>query len=144
MGRRKKINKEQKPWYQWKNLKPKYELLQKIIQTIPNNNLYIKIDDYIIIGKSNQLTQTQSDLICQTAKSLMPWRKGPFELFGLDIDTEWKSYIKYNLIEKHFDITDKVKLNEVKIHAHVIYAQCTKFNAHIYIRLKRFQNNSTK
>jgi tRNA (mo5U34)-methyltransferase len=108
MGRRKKINKEQKPWYQWKNLKPKYELLQKVIQTIPNNNLYIKIDDYITIGKSNQLTQTQSNLIYQTAKSLMPWRKGPFELFGLDIDTEWKSYIKYNLIEKHFDITDKV------------------------------------
>ncbi len=28
-------------------------------------------------------------------RSLMPWRKGPFSLFGVDIDTEWRSDLKW-------------------------------------------------
>jgi tRNA (mo5U34)-methyltransferase len=38
---------------------------------------------------------------------MMPWRKGPFEIFDTFIDTEWKSNIKYNLLRKHFDLKDK-------------------------------------
>ncbi len=29
-------------------------------------------------------------------QGLMPWRKGPFSIFGVDIDTEWCSYMKWN------------------------------------------------
>jgi len=39
---------------------------------------------------------------------MKPWRKGPFELFDTFIDSEWRSFIKYNLLEKHFDLKDKI------------------------------------
>ena len=29
-------------------------------------------------------------------RQLMPWRKGPFSLFGVDIDTEWRSDMKWD------------------------------------------------
>jgi len=34
---------------------------------------------------------------------LHPWRKGPFELFGLHVDTEWRSDWKWNRIEPALD-----------------------------------------
>jgi tRNA (mo5U34)-methyltransferase len=29
-------------------------------------------------------------------QGLMPWRKGPFSIFGVDIDTEWRSHMKWD------------------------------------------------
>ena len=34
-------------------------------------------------------------------RQLMPWRKGPFEFFGVKIDTEWRSDWKWNRIAPH-------------------------------------------
>ncbi|MGI9317919.1 MAG: DUF1698 domain-containing protein, partial [bacterium] len=32
---------------------------------------------------------------------LHPWRKGPFNLFGLEIDSEWRSDLKWERIQEH-------------------------------------------
>jgi tRNA (mo5U34)-methyltransferase len=45
------------------------------------------------------------------AKSLKPWRKGAFKIDDLLIDSEWRSFIKYNLIEPSLNITDKSVLD---------------------------------
>ncbi|EKN3732760.1 tRNA 5-methoxyuridine(34)/uridine 5-oxyacetic acid(34) synthase CmoB [Yersinia enterocolitica] len=34
-------------------------------------------------------------------RALMPWRKGPFSLYGLDIDTEWRSDWKWQRVLPH-------------------------------------------
>lgn len=34
-------------------------------------------------------------------QALHPWRKGPFQLFGLLIDTEWRSDLKWQRLEPH-------------------------------------------
>jgi tRNA (mo5U34)-methyltransferase len=34
-------------------------------------------------------------------KSLRPWRKGPYNLFGINIDTEWRSDWKWNRLKMH-------------------------------------------
>lgn len=36
-----------------------------------------------------------------TLMALHPWRKGPFELFGLPIDTEWRSDWKWSRLKSH-------------------------------------------
>lgn len=36
-----------------------------------------------------------------TLMALHPWRKGPFELFGMPIDTEWRSDWKWNRLKTH-------------------------------------------
>jgi tRNA (mo5U34)-methyltransferase len=35
--------------------------------------------------------------------ALHPWRKGPFELFGLHVDTEWRSDWKWNRLQHRID-----------------------------------------
>jgi len=39
-------------------------------------------------------------LINQCYQGLMPWRKGPFELFDCLIDSEWQSWMKWNRIQE--------------------------------------------
>lgn len=40
-------------------------------------------------------------------KRLMPWRKGPFQLNDILIDTEWRSDFKWNRVNQHIDVTNK-------------------------------------
>ena len=37
----------------------------------------------------------------------MPWRKGPFELFGIHIDAEWRSDRKWRRVRPHVDLAGK-------------------------------------
>ena len=48
-----------------------------------------------------QLTADQISDFIDNLKSLHPWRKGPFELFGIHIDTEWRSDWKWERILPH-------------------------------------------
>jgi tRNA (mo5U34)-methyltransferase len=41
-------------------------------------------------GEPEQLADLESSL-----RELIPWRKGPFELFGIHIDSEWQSQLKW-------------------------------------------------
>ena len=38
---------------------------------------------------------------------LSPWRKGPFNLFGVHIDTEWRSDWKWSRVSPHLDLKGK-------------------------------------
>ena len=40
-----------------------------------------------------------------------PWRKGPFDIFGIHIDTEWRSDLKWARLENRVDLQDKFVLD---------------------------------
>lgn len=47
--------------------------------------------------------------IKQIALELKPWRKGPFNINKLFIDTEWQSFVKFNILKPHMHILkDKI------------------------------------
>ncbi|RXJ93999.1 tRNA 5-methoxyuridine(34)/uridine 5-oxyacetic acid(34) synthase CmoB [Malaciobacter molluscorum] len=101
------IKKEKIKCLEWKNVKPWYEQVKKSFN-IQKDNLFIDYSDWFTIGEKQDLTKEEHEVILETAKKLIPWRKGPFNLFGLKIDSEWQSNIKYNLIRPHFNLKDKV------------------------------------
>ncbi|MEH0860847.1 MULTISPECIES: tRNA 5-methoxyuridine(34)/uridine 5-oxyacetic acid(34) synthase CmoB [Halobacteriovorax] len=48
----------------------------------------------------------------ETAKELIPWRKGPFQIGELDIDAEWRSDKKWERLKESLpDLKDKVVLD---------------------------------
>jgi tRNA (mo5U34)-methyltransferase len=55
--------------------------------------------DSIVIGSEKECTDEQQQLIKEQLEELMPWRKGPFNLFGIDIDTEWRSNWKWDRLK---------------------------------------------
>ena len=42
------------------------------------------------VGARGDITPQQSEQLREALMGLHPWRKGPFELFGVHIDTEWQ------------------------------------------------------
>ncbi|MDX1571356.1 MAG: tRNA 5-methoxyuridine(34)/uridine 5-oxyacetic acid(34) synthase CmoB [Xanthomonadales bacterium] len=44
--------------------------------------------------------------IVQGLQALCPWRKGPFDLHGVFVDTEWRSDMKWSRIEKAVSFAD--------------------------------------
>ena len=91
----------------WKNVEPWFLQLQEASK-IEKSNLEIDYGDWFSVGKKEDLTSEEFEVIEKTAKKLIPWRKGPFKIFGLEIDSEWQSNIKYNLIRPYFNLKDKV------------------------------------
>ncbi len=57
--------------------------------------------DTITIGSANDLTHQESQTLRTCLEALIPWRKGPFNLFGIEIDTEWKSDWKWQRLQPH-------------------------------------------
>lgn len=47
------------------------------------------------------------DRLKQALQGLIPWRKGPFNLFGVHIDTEWRSDWKWERVSPHIDLVGK-------------------------------------
>lgn len=47
------------------------------------------------IGDAAEIGADDHALLRQTLRAFMPWRKGPFSVFGIEIDAEWRSERKW-------------------------------------------------
>lgn len=61
----------------------------------------IDLRDRVRIGAAHQLSAAERDNLRAALMGLHPWRKGPLELFGVLIDTEWRSDWKWERIAPH-------------------------------------------
>ncbi len=95
---------ERKKWLTWKNIVPYQEAI-KTLKTY--EDVEVKLGDRVEVQIPN-LSAEDTQQIKETALLMKPWRKGPFQLNDLFIDSEWQSQIKYNLLEPHFDLKDKI------------------------------------
>ncbi|MCL2340695.1 MAG: tRNA 5-methoxyuridine(34)/uridine 5-oxyacetic acid(34) synthase CmoB [Proteobacteria bacterium] len=64
--------------------------------------------DVVRIGAEADLSPDQRPQVYRVLRGFMPWRKGPFSVFGIDIDAEWRSERKWNRIVPELpDLTGK-------------------------------------
>ena len=98
------LREERKKWLTWKNIRP----YQEAIASLPvYQNVEIHLGDRVEM-KIKDISTFQTEQIKETALLMKPWRKGPFQLNTLFIDSEWQSQIKYNLLEPYFNLKDKI------------------------------------
>lgn len=65
--------------------------------------------DSVKIGSEAEVTTSEKQEIKESLRCFMPWRKGPFSIFGIDIDAEWRSHRKWQrLLPKLPDLNGKV------------------------------------
>lgn len=57
--------------------------------------------DEITVASSTPLSPEQQQALQDGLMGLHPWRKGPFNLFGTIIDTEWRSDWKWQRLQPH-------------------------------------------
>lgn len=53
------------------------------------------------IGMPDEIDDTLRARLRESMLSMWPWRKGPFEVFGIDIDCEWRSDLKWDRVIGH-------------------------------------------
>ncbi len=98
------LREERQKWLTWKNIAP----LQDAIAALPDFEVSaIALGDVVEVD-FREITAEQKAQILRVAKLMKPWRKGPFRISETVIDSEWQSFIKYNLLEPHFDLKNKV------------------------------------
>ena len=75
------------------------EILATLPEIIPSQvNITI---DKLQIGLTSDCEDEDKEKLHKTLQRLHPWRKGPYELFGIHIDTEWHSDWKWQRIQPH-------------------------------------------
>jgi len=75
------------------------DVLQGLPAVVPTE---IDLDSATVrVGITSDLEPIQRSSLEQSLRQLHPWRKGPFELFGLYIDTEWRSDWKWDRLKAH-------------------------------------------
>ena len=73
---------------------------EKALLNIPtlSNSDAIFLEDVVKVSGSDPINDNQ---LRNSLKALMPWRKGPFHLLGIDIDAEWRSDLKWQRLVRH-------------------------------------------
>jgi tRNA (mo5U34)-methyltransferase len=78
---------------------PKWEkVLKKLSYPAPD---FIDFENSVTIGSSNQLSNGEKLKLQNLLELFKPWRKGPFILHGIHIDTEWRSDWKWDRLKDH-------------------------------------------
>ncbi len=64
-----------------------------------------------VIGAADAVSAEIHSQIEAGLWALSPWRKGPFSVFGIHIDSEWQSNCKWARLEPHLDLRDQLVLD---------------------------------
>lgn len=63
----------------------------------------VDIQTQVQVGVKDDLTAGDHAKLSGLLQQFKPWRKGPFDLFGVHIDTEWRSDWKWDRVLPHLD-----------------------------------------
>ncbi len=71
----------------------------------------VDVTNSVRVGLPGNLGQEDRGLLEHALRGLQPWRKGPFEVFGVDVDCEWRSDWKWQRVSPHIDLRGRTVLD---------------------------------
>ena len=78
---------------------------QQSVQNLPSVSISSMVLDQAVVrvGEPGDVDESMREQIELCLRGLHPWRKGPFEICGVHIDTEWRSDWKWDRLAPHID-----------------------------------------
>lgn len=73
-------------------------------------------DAVVKVGHPEELTPAQYQRFYQTLQIFCPWKKGPFQLFGITIDAEWRSDWKWDRVLPQIDSLNNRRVADIGCH----------------------------
>ena len=97
---------------------PKILPFVKAIEALPSfKTSTCQLDqDVLEIGDPDELKGQARQLFDQALKEFVPWKKGPFQLFGNLIDSEWRSDLKWNRLSGHYNNLQGRRVADIGCH----------------------------
>ena len=75
---------------------------QKVIENLPQtSSSHTELAKAVEFGSPKDISAGQAQQIRYLLQQLKPWRKGPFNVHGIEIDTEWRSDFKWDRVLPH-------------------------------------------
>lgn len=86
---------------------------QKTLEALPKTSpAHIDLSSGVHVGSKDEINDGQFKRLENLLKKLKPWRKGPYHIHGLHIDTEWRSDFKWDRLAPHIsDLNGKYVLD---------------------------------
>jgi len=85
-----------------KNTHGEYAKWAKIVDFLPDLTAdHIDLKNSVKSSRTFPLSEGERQRIIHHLKQLMPWRKGPYHLFGIHVDCEWRSDFKWERVLPH-------------------------------------------
>ena len=78
------------------------------LPSIDNASLNAAKNAVAIEGDSPETSKAAMEA---SLRALHPWRKGPFDFFGVAIDTEWRSCLKWDRLAPHLELRNRMVLD---------------------------------
>lgn len=74
----------------------------KLLNKLPETEVSkINISDKVEFGTASDVDEYTQKQFSGLLKQFMPWRKGPFDIHGIHLDTEWRSDWKWDRVQPH-------------------------------------------
>ncbi|MEZ5452245.1 MAG: tRNA 5-methoxyuridine(34)/uridine 5-oxyacetic acid(34) synthase CmoB [Thiothrix sp.] len=86
-------------WQEWQSALETLPLLQPSSRDFTGSS--------VRVGMAGDADEAARAPLLQSLQTLIPWRKGPYELFGIHIDTEWRSDWKWERVFPHISPLDR-------------------------------------
>lgn len=100
-------------WEKRGNIKEKTRLKKQLLQLPERSTVKLEANDLVTLVSSPILTKEEKLKTKAVLKQFMPWRKGPFSFFDIDIETEWRSDWKWNRVLPHIENLKNKKVLDV-------------------------------
>lgn len=86
---------------------------QKVLANLPKTAVsHIELAKAVEFGSVDEISAGEAERIRFLLQQLKPWRKGPFNIHGIEIDTEWRSDWKWQRVLPHIsDLTNRYVLD---------------------------------
>ena len=103
---------------QTKLFEPSTKKYYEAIQTIADiqSDFFDFSSAVIKVGRADELSPDQKQRFYDSLQTFCPWKKGPFELFGVTIHAEWRSDWKWQRILPHISSLKNRKVADIGCH----------------------------
>jgi tRNA (mo5U34)-methyltransferase len=73
----------------------------------------VELTSEVRIGNENSIDEQTRQSMCEQLQHFHPWRKGPYQLLGIDLNTEWRSDWKWDRLLPHIVPLDGRKVLDI-------------------------------
>ena len=88
--------------WQKNNLHGEYKHWQKTLDALPKaQSSKVDLTNNVTVGSKADFNDGEHKRLENLLKKFKPWRKGPYHIHGLHIDTEWRSDFKWDRLAQH-------------------------------------------
>jgi tRNA (mo5U34)-methyltransferase len=91
-------------WYK-ESLHGDFKQWQSILHHLPKTEVNsIELANTVSFGRGEDISEGQKQQISRLLMKFKPWRKGPFHIHDIHIDTEWRSDWKWDRLIEHISV----------------------------------------